>query len=110
MNLKSILALKLPGGNEIPLPKELTDKGLLDVASVISGLLNIAFYIAIFMAFYWVIWAAFQYILASGKKEDLAKARSRITWALIGLAVVFAAYLIATYASEIFPSQTGVPF
>lgn len=101
------VALKLPGGNEIPLAKELTDKGLTDLAGFISGLLNIAFYIAAFMAFYWLVWAAFQYILASGKKEELAKARSKITWALVGLIVIFAAYFIARFASEIFPPQGG---
>lgn len=106
------LALKLPGGNEILQPKELTDKGLFDLASVISGLLNIAFYFGAFMAFAWLVWGAFQYILASGKKEELAKARERIKWALIGLMVILTAYLIATFASEILPPKEGsfLPF
>lgn len=111
MNLKSILALKLPGGNEVPLPKELTDKGLVDLASIISGLLNITFYIAAFLAFYFLLWGAFQYILAKGNKENLAKARARITWALVGLLVVFLAYFLAKFASEIFPpTKGGLPF
>lgn len=112
MNLKSIqLALKLPGGNEIPQPKELTDKGFVDLASFISPLLNIVFYIAVFLAFYFLVWGAFQYILASGHKEELAKARARITWALVGLLIVFLAYFIAKFGAEIFPpTQGGLPF
>jgi TRAP-type C4-dicarboxylate transport system permease small subunit len=82
------------------------------LADVLSGLLNIAIYLAIFMTFFWLVWGAFQYILASGKKEELAKARSRITWALIGLMVVITAYLITTYAAEIFPpvNKGDLPF
>lgn len=101
------LALTLPGQtSSIPNPSGFNPQ-LTGVASVISAFLNIALYIGAFLAFYWLIWAAFQYIIASGKKEDLAKARERIRWALIGLVVIFAAYFIAKYASEIFPIQFG---
>lgn len=91
------------------------------LAEVLSGLLNIAFYFGAFMAFAWLVWGAFQYILASGKKEELAKARERIKWALIGLMVILTAYLIATFAAQILPTRPapgetprplpeGVPF
>lgn len=76
----------------------------------VSDLLNIIFYISVFLAFYYLIWAAFSYILAKGQKEDLAKARARITWALIGLVVIFVAFFIAKFAAEIFPTRGGLPF
>ncbi len=105
------LALTLPGGNVVTGPDALKAKGFVDLASFISPLLNIVFYLAAFFAFYWLIWGAFQYMLARGEKEGLAKARARITWALIGLMVVFMAYFIAKFASEIFPpSKEGLPF
>ena len=44
------------------------------------------------------------------KKEELAKARQRISWALVGLVIVFLAYFIAKYAGEIFPAKGGSPF
>lgn len=112
MNLKSIhqLALTLPGFSPIPTPPGLKS-GFVDLASFISPLLNIAFYIAIFLAFYWLVWGAFEYIMAQGNKENLAKARARITWALIGLMVILLAFFIAKFASEIFPPKPGgVPF
>lgn len=105
------IALTLPGGNEIPQPKELTDKGFTNLASFISSILNIIFYIAVFLAFYFLVWGAFAYLMAQGKKEDLAKARARISWAMVGLLVVFAAFLIAKFGSEIFkPTKGGLPF
>lgn len=104
------IAITLPGGNTIPAPSGLKVE-FQDLASFISPLLNIAFYIAVFLAFYFLVWGAFQYILASGKKEELAKAKARITWALVGLMVVFLAYFIARFGAEIFPPTTGgLPF
>lgn len=108
----SKLALQLPGFGRINNPPELKFSGdSANLGSIISGFLNIALYIAGFLAFYYLIWGTFQYILASGSKEDLAKARHRITWALVGLLVVFSSFLIAKYASEIFPASVGgAPF
>ena len=84
---------------------------LTTLGGLISRLLNIAFYIAGFLAFYYLVWGAFQYMAASGNKEQLQKARARITWALVGLLFVFSSYLIAKYASEIFtPTKGGLPF
>ena len=104
------IALTIPGFAPIPNPTDLKPE-FTNLASLISPALNIAFYVAAFVAFYYLVWGAFQYILAGGKKEDLAKARARISWALIGLIVVFASFLIARFASEIFPpSKGGLPF
>lgn len=81
------------------------------LADVLSGLINIFLYIGVFLAFYYLFWGAFAYILAKGDKEGLAKARSKISWALIGLVVIFSAFLIAKFASEIFPpTKGGLPF
>lgn len=105
------LALTIPGFSPIPNPSGFNPQ-LTNLGSLLSGVLNILFYVAVFMAFYWLIWAGFQYILSSGKKEDLGKARERIRWAIVGLVVIFAAYFIAKFVSEIFPPQGtgGLPF
>lgn len=81
------------------------------IGDLISIILSIAFFAAVFLAFYWLAWGAFAYIMAQGKKEDLAKARARITWALIGLFFVFLSYFIAKFMSEVFkPGTGGLPF
>lgn len=96
----SPIATQMPGSTPIT-----------SIGDLISIILNIAFFAAVFLAFFWLAWGAFAYIMAQGKKEDLAKARSRITWALIGLFFVFLSYFIAKFISEIFPARTGgVPF
>lgn len=105
------LALKIPSFNEpVPTPSGLRPE-FTNLTSFINPLLVIVFYVAGFLAFYFLIWGAFQYIVASGDKEQLQKARTRITWAILGLSFIFLAYFVAQYASEIFaPGVGGSPF
>ena len=105
------IALKLPGpGNDISPPPDLK-KDFVDLASLLTPLLNIIFFLAVFVTFYFLVWAAFSYVIARGQKENLAKARARITWAIIGLMVVLLAFFIAKFVSEAFtPGTGGVPF
>lgn len=103
------LALQLPGGNTISPPADLK-KDFVDLASLLSPVLNIIFYIAVFLTFYYLVWGAIAYIMAQGNKENLAKARSRITWALIGLMVTLLAFFIAKFVSENFTPKGGLPF
>lgn len=104
------IALKLPGGNTIEKPPDLKSD-FTDLTSLITPLLDIVFYAAVFLAFFYLAWGAFAYIMAQGKKEDLAKARARITWGLIGLFFILLSFFIAKFVSEIFgPTQGGLPF
>lgn len=80
------------------------------ITAIISAGLNIAILIASALTLFWLFWGAFQYILAGGKKEELAKAKSRMSWAVIGLIITMLAFLVAQYASQIFTPQNGVPF
>ncbi|MBI2196138.1 hypothetical protein HYU45_00855 [Candidatus Daviesbacteria bacterium] len=98
----------IPGLNDIfkanPAPQ------FKNLGDLLSGLLNIILFAAAFVAFFYILWGAFSYITAQGKKEDLAKARSRITWAIIGLIVVFLAFIISRFIAEVFKPKGGLPF
>lgn len=89
-----------------------TQPGKIDsLGSLLTGLLNIAFFAAVFLAFLYMVWGAFAYIMAQGKKEDLAKARARLSWAIIGMVVVLLAYSITKFVSEMLtPGTGGLPF
>lgn len=108
-NTIKLLALELPGGNTIPQPDNLKPE-FTDLASLITPLLNIIFYLALFLAFFWLVWGAWAYLFAQGGKEDLAKARARIQYAIIGLIVTLLAFVIARFTGEIFTPQGGLPF
>lgn len=104
--MMNTLFINFPGFGNIGGPEGLRVE-FTTLASFLSGLYNIAIFLAGFLAFYWLVWGAYQYLMARGNKEELAKARSKILWALIGLAVVLLAYTIATFAADIFPPKEG---
>lgn len=105
------IALTLPGSPPLQNPVPSLKPEFQNLASLLNPIVNIIFYIAIFLAFFWLVWGAFAYIMAGGKKEDLAKARARITWALVGLSLTLLAFFVAKFAGEIFkPTTGGLPF
>jgi len=101
------LSLRVPGfdaGGPIATSPNLKVE-FTDLASVVSGFLNVFFYIAGFLMLFWFIWGVFQYIMAGGNKESLAKARSRLTWAIMGFILLVASFAISLYARNIFPQE-----
>lgn len=106
-----IITLTLPGqASPIPTPLGLGSKGIAfnNLSDFVNTAFNVIIYVCVFLAFYYLVWGAYQYILADGKKENLAKARARITWALIGLIIMLLAYFIARYATESFLSRDAL--
>lgn len=110
--MKNLLAanLQLPGSSPIPtipIPGVGANSSVKDasIGGVLSPAFEIVFLIVSFLMFIWMVWGIFQYIFAGGNKEALAKARSRITWAIVGFCIVLLAFTIQRYAREIFPPQ-----
>lgn len=106
------LALKLPNGETIiSMIKTGPNEAIKGekLGDIISASLDIVFLIASFLMFIWMLWGIFQYIFAGGNKESLAKARSRITWAIVGFCIVLLSFTIWQYAKEIFSPNPDTP-
>ncbi|MBI3485850.1 hypothetical protein HY025_02790 [Candidatus Daviesbacteria bacterium] len=104
------LALTLPGFNDTAgttniSPPSNFSKSFVDLATTVSGFLNVIFYVVTFLMFFWFLWGVFEYLFAEGQKETLYKARNRIRWALIGFIFVILAFAISKYAGELVPQQ-----
>ncbi len=99
------IALTIPGpGGDVTVNNP---TGFTDVNSLVSGILKLGIYIAFVLAMSWLAWGVFQYIFSGGNKENLARARARITWAIIGLIIVLLAWAISRYVGEVFqPNNT----
>lgn len=79
------------------------------LGTVLTDLFSIVITLAFFLAFFWLVWGAFQYMSAGGNKEGLAKARARITWAIVGLILITAAFFVAQFAQQIILPKGGTP-
>ncbi len=114
------LALTLPGfgssgsfdaPNFEGLKNEFTNppKGQTVFGALASQGLNVVFLIAVFLAFFFLVWGALAYIYSEGNKENLAKARSKIIYAIVGLIIILLAFSITQYVASIFNSSKYNP-
>lgn len=91
----------------IDLENALGGTGFANVASytvpqLIYVSLEILFIAAAVISFIFLIVGGIQWITAGGEKDNLEKARKKITGAVIGLALVLSVYAIATIVDIIF--------
>jgi hypothetical protein len=59
------------------------------------------------LALFYLIWGGLSWITSEGDKQRLAQARTRIVFAIIGLIIVFLAYLIVNIVLGFFFGNTG---
>lgn len=67
-------------------------------------------------ALFYLVWGGIDWIMSGGDKEGIAKARAKITYALIGIAVAFLSFFIINVVGGTFnvyliafPSSNAVP-
>lgn len=109
------MALNLPNFNNIDSPVKVgagTDIVSDDIGGIIHSVSSVALYIGGFIMFVWLVWGIFQYIIAEGNKENLAKARARIRWALLGFLILILAFLASDayreFLAPVFPAVQEV--
>ena len=73
-----------------------------DVGTIISGAIGAAFIIAGILVFAYLVWGGIQWITAGGDKANLEAARGRISNALVGMAIIAAAYAIILLLQYVF--------
>lgn len=74
--------------------------GYTDLGVFVGNFLQLAFGLALLVVLVMLIWGAFEWITSGGDKDNVAKARSRIINALIGLAVLAVAFALARVAGQ----------
>jgi hypothetical protein len=72
------------------------------IGKLVSPLIQNVIIITGVAAFLYIIFAGFSYITAGGDKQKTENAAQSLTYAIIGLVVVVAAYLITNILSGVF--------
>lgn len=88
------LALTLPGNQTIKPPSGIPQGGLNTVAKVVGNSVTIMLILAVILALIFLIVGGTQWITSGGDKAKVASARSRITYAIVGLIVALFAFFI----------------
>ena len=74
----------------------------LSAQSVVSGLMSLLFISALIIAFIWLVLGGIKWIISGGDKANVTAAREQVTQAIIGLAVVFLAWVLITIVAQLF--------
>lgn len=97
------IALALPGYGHVADNPLWVNRGIDTVGGLVTTVVVVAFYIAGILLFCWLVWGIFQYIFAGGSKEQLANARKRIIFAIVGFVFVLVAFTVNRFFSDLLP-------
>lgn len=85
----------LPGG-------QFSNLGNITISSIIAAIIILVLVISALVFFFMLVWGGIRYITSGGDKQATESARGQITAALIGLAIVFAAWAIINLVNIFF--------
>lgn len=77
------------------------DKGFKSLSNAISNFITIVITVGVILVLVMLIVGAYEWITSGGDKESVAKARSRILNALIGLVILAVAFALARLGGQI---------
>jgi hypothetical protein len=85
-----------------------------NIGTLISAAIGLALIIAALLVFVYLIWGGLQYITSGGDKGKTEEARARISAALVGLAIVAAAWAVIQivgyfFGIDIFGGNVPIP-
>lgn len=96
------LALKLPGGQQIAAPKGIPTGGMAVTSKALGNAIVIMIILAVILTIIFLILGGIMWITSGGDKSKIAAARSRITFAIIGLIVAMVGFFIINIVGAIF--------
>ena len=68
-----------------------------DLEGILGSVMNAVFFIIGFVAVAVIVYGGVQYVMAAGEAAKIAKAKSAILWAVVGLVVCIAAYAVVRF-------------
>jgi len=83
-------------------PGQFGKLGDLSIGGMVSGLINLVLVLAALVFFFMLVWGGIRWITSQGDKGNVENARNQITNALIGLAIIFAAWAIMKLIETLF--------
>ena len=76
--------------------------GSLTFSGIVSGAISLAMLVVALVFFFFLILGGLKWVMSGGDQKNVEAARAQITNALIGLAIVFAAFAIMKLIETIF--------
>lgn len=94
-NKVSPISIQPPAAASAPDVNNLTNGALPNIITILFG-------IAILVAIFFLVFAGFQWMTSGGDKQKISDSKRRIVFTLVGLMVVFLAYVIIAFVVKFF--------
>lgn len=102
--------LNLPGGQTITGPLNQPGKPqFTNLASIVTNALPIVFSIAGIILLLYLLWGGFDYLTSMGDPKKAESGRGKITNAIIGFIIIFAAFWLVQLIDYIFKLKVYTP-
>ena len=85
-----------------PADETFADLTKLTAGNMVSGAISLIMLIVALVFFFMLIWGGLKWVMSQGEEKAVAGARAQITNALVGLAIVFAAWAIMKLIEIVF--------
>lgn len=79
-----------------------------DIGKLITSGVNVLLIVAGILVFVFLVWGGIQWLTSGGDKNSVEQARNRITHALIGLAIIAAAWALSMLITNFFGLDAGL--
>lgn len=104
------LALSI-SGVPIHAPGGIPTEGTNTISSVLGVAFGILIVVAIIAALIYIVWGAIDWITSEGDKQKVNQARTKIGFAILGLFIIFLAFLIVNIIQQFFGlNPSSIPF
>jgi len=74
----------------------------LTIGGIVSGAISLVMIVVALVFFFMLIWGGLRWVMSEGDEKAVTAARNQITNALVGLAIVFAAFAIMKLIETVF--------
>lgn len=79
--------------------------GVTGINNLLTNTVSLFYMIATIVFVIMILWACYDFIVSHGEKDPVAKARAKITWAIIGLVLLGISFVIFRVLERL----TGIP-
>jgi len=93
------LALTLPDGKTITPPGNAPD---VEISPIIQFLISFLFVGAVLLTLFFLVYGGISFITSGGDKQKVVQARLRITYAIVGLIIIFLSFFIINFIGGLF--------
>jgi len=108
-----IISLSIPGPGGQPIEVSGVGKmpqgGVDTLPNIIHVGLDLLLLAAIFLSLFFLVWGGFNWLMSEGEKQRINNARQKIIYAVLGLIVVFASFLIINVIYGFFLGNNASP-